>query len=799
MSDQIIFNDERLELSPNTIIALTSQINNLSDLKDHRSTLSNTIKVPPTSHNLHVLGNSDRVQSETLIPYRKNRVRVIKQGVNVIKNGVGTVNEVSKEVGVVVYEGNIDLFSAIEGKTLRDLDLSALSHVFDYAGVTGSFTNDYTDGYKYSLIDYGKMSATTRVVKIFDLKPTVFASYLFKKILEEAGFEYEGEIFSDENFNKLLITTENDNVGTYFDENELITTGDTVLYTYPDTQDATDFNATIKLAANTHYQYEITLKFTISGWVNGSSYFYIQNVVPHQATLDTLYSHSDADGSGTFTKTITFNTLSYSIVRDWIIGLSEMHGLCTLTVIFGEVKASVIGSSGDVFNLAILPIAARTASTTDSYNANFGFELKNVYGFTTINVSRILPDWTQKEFLKSIGHLFHLMFSTNIVDKKIRFKQFKEIVADYPNALDWTTKVDMKSFNAALGFKIDGYAQSNKCTYKEDDNDNKPKEFGNGIILVDDENLQTERTVIDLPFSSTLMSTRLVAYFVPIIKRTDEDGNYTIDNVPRILIDDTGSTWDTTNIGFDDEVNTLLEINSGVPFCYFILGEKDFNLGFNNSILKDNYSALTQVLNKSKKIQVWMKLTAVDFYNLDHFKPIYLSQYSAYFYINKVINYTGEGLTKVELIRIGIRNQSLLGMRVRYKSDYGEGLYGQINRIWQDGTHTFIIRHMVLNGVEYGSNQTLDVIAPGDLLAGIGIDGNAYIMNLSDWVTSLMPDGFEMKDNGLCFNVPADATFFIEIEYIDGASGFSSNIYQYKNKGFYINGSLYREYTKEAL
>jgi hypothetical protein len=145
------------------------------------------------------------------------------------------------------------------------------------------------------------------------------------------------------------------------------------------------------------------------------------------------------------------------------------------------------------------------------------------------------------------------------------------------------------------------------------------------------------------------------------VKRIDDDtGEWTINNVPRLLIDDMQPITDGLgDITYDD--GTTSATFSDAALCYFILTGKTFNAGFNNSMLPDNYTALTRVLNQSRKLTLLFKLTELDMYNLDHFIPVYLSQFAAYFYVNKVLNWTGEGLTKVELIRIGTENTDLLG------------------------------------------------------------------------------------------------------------------------------------------
>jgi len=801
-NEQIILNDIELELSGKTSIALTSQINDLSKGTSQESNFTNTVKAPPTPRNLAAIENSDQVQSESIVPYSKNRAKINKFGVDVLKNGFAVLSSVDKEINLVIYEGNVDFFAAIEGKTLRDLDLSALSHLFDWTNVTGSFTNDSTDGYKYPLIDYGMMPSDIRELDPQYLKATVFCAYIFEKIITEAGFTFEGNIFSNEKFKKLLITTEDDNKGTYFDTYANIETGLGQIYNFPIDPSQKTRIATFTKGAGESWQYEVTINFTISGWVNGTSFFIITTGFGWLAIF--AYQHSDADGDGTFTKTFTFDSSVYINTVDIHDSLVYDLGQATVVVHFGEMSGRISGETEDRFFVHLLPIASQTASTTDSYYAEFGIDYKNQYGFTTIDVAQVLPEWTQKDFVKAMANIFNLMFSTNKTENKLTIKQFSEIVDDIPNALDWTTKLHSDENSQTKEFRIGGYSQINNCKYTEDDSDiKKPKKYGNGTLTVADEVLPKETTFIELPFSSSLSVSRLLGIIVPSVNRVDADGEFTIDTVPRLLIDNVDDILDSNgDLELNDGPNSSA-INTGIPYCYFIQSDKTFNLGFNNSLLLDNYSALTRVLNKSKKLTVLMKLSAVDFYNLDHFKPIYLAQFASYFYINKVINWTGEGITKVEIIRIGQRNDALIGLIARYRADYDtSSSYGQINRDWGSvGIATFTMTSLIIDGVELATNQQLIINAPGDLVVGIGIDGLPYVTNVSDWVTSLMPDGFTMRDNGQCIDVPADSRFLIGIYYEETGPLGDYGLYTYTNEGFSIPGwaGIYHDYIKENI
>lgn len=787
-AQQIIFNDQELELPDNALIAVTSQINVLSDLKDHKSNLTNTVKVPATKHNLKVIGNSDQVQSESLIPYRKNRARIIKDGVDATKNGFAELRNIDKEINLVIYEGNVDFFASIEGKTLYDLDLSALDHDYNLTDILAF--NTATSGLKYPLVNYGYFADnTTRIVDPKNLRPCIFAFEILNKIISEAGYTGEGSALTNANWLKTLIPfTNGSNPKLWYNRTIYQVVSGAWSATSPSLADPPAYinGQEYTLPSTVYYNYNSTiyLRYKVSNISGGGNYVRLRiegtgvNPFVDFGTTEGIgeISFTDTnDGIGKLFLAIEAKNCDVEILGGRWFGTIAPYDPAKITDDFsiyvtkGSVAASATGGT---------PVVRLTGLAPDG-----GEEW-----FEPFNIQNFLPDMTQKEFIKAWAESYKVLFKTNETEKKISFLQFNEIVDGIPNAIDWTTKLHSDTKTQNKEFRIGDYAQRNYCKYSKDSNDKFIESgTGDGEITIDDKTLKKELTVLESPFAATAMEYNLIGLDVAHIHKLDSDDEFTVDSVPRILIDNVEATITGNDIDYENgTVGSPVSINTDVPIPYFILQNKTFNLGFNNSLLKDNYSSLTRVLNKSKKLTVLMKLSAVDFYNLDHFKPIYLAQFAAYFYINKVINWTGLGLTKVEIIRIGQRNNALIGARTRYRATYGVELYGQINRNWTTvGTATFKLT-ITINGILMTDYiPPLVVNAPADLVVGLGIDGGSYVTNVSDWVTSHLPEGFVMRDNGMCIDTPADTQFKFEIYYEETGPLGDYGLYEYNNDGFF--------------
>lgn len=127
--------------------------------------------------------------------------------------------------------------------------------------------------------------------------------------------------------------------------------------------------------------------------------------------------------------------------------------------------------------------------------------------------------------------------------------------------------------------------------------------------------------------------------------------------------------------------------------------------------------------------------------------------------------------------------------------------YYAIEHRWLDFPDTFKLVSMKLDGIEYvnASTPLLTLNSAVDLNIGTGLDGNTYVMNISDWLTSIAQgSGFVFYDNMRVIDYPyAGATLYIEIEMTD--PGMRNTYYYNDTNGFSYNGGLWNSYTCSTL
>lgn len=102
-----------------------------------------------------------------------------------------------------------------------------------------------------------------------------------------------------------------------------------------------------------------------------------------------------------------------------------------------------------------------------------------------------------------------------------------------------------------------------------------------------------------------------------------------------------------------------------------------------------------------------------------------------------------------------------------FGQDGGYAMERQFNSLTNDPETsiplTFTLEEFIVNGTNYGYGQTLTLNLLSDLQIGVGQDGNHYVMNISDWLTSIAPHGFTCYDNMRVIDMIQGSTYSIRV------------------------------------
>ena len=214
---------------------------------------------------------------------------------------------------------------------------------------------------------------------------------------------------------------------------------------------------------------------------------------------------------------------------------------------------------------------------------------------------------------------------------------------------DWSRKVILNDRGEiwrpeGTEFTMGDYAQTNTLDY---DNDEDAEMLNTqGIISIDNENIERENELVSLDFSASTNRTgwnpdrpdRPFA-FVPCYEEQTVNGakkvNYSAPSA-RILAD----------------VNTTIEDGNGTVGRYrHGLFPRTMYFGGSEGIVAKRYADYQRILKKFRMITVYVKLSVADICNLDYTRRVYLDVYGCYFAIYSVT--TGEdGICECKLIKL---------------------------------------------------------------------------------------------------------------------------------------------------
>ena len=297
-------------------------------------------------------------------------------------------------------------------------------------------------------------------------------------------------------------------------------------------------------------------------------------------------------------------------------------------------------------------------------------------------IAENLPDMTHAEFLSAVmtmaglfaypdssdNNTIHMMSpdqfynSTDTIDYDYRIvdsgdnrtpstQTDRRIVDSHLDATiqDWSRKVILNDRGEiwrpeGTEFTMGDYAQTNTLDY---DNDEDAEMLNTqGIISIDNENIERENELVSLDFSASTNRTgwnpdrpdRPFA-FVPCYEEQTVNGakevNYSAPSA-RILAD----------------VNTTIEDGNGTVGRYrHGLFPRTMYFGGSEGIVAKRYADYQRILKRFRMITVYVKLTVADICNLDYTRRVYLDVYGCYFAIYSVT--TGEdGICECKLIKL---------------------------------------------------------------------------------------------------------------------------------------------------
>jgi hypothetical protein len=758
---------------------LTFSIADIRTPETRQGAFSKTITIPGSKQNNKLLGHifDINVGDCTFNPKLKTPARLFINDVPQL-SGFMQLLKIKKldnykiEYEVALFGKNSNIFIDIGDSLLTDLDYSELNHNYQRDEQVDSWTQDYTYGYVYPLIDYG-FDADINSYDTEHLFPATYLRTYIDKIFTNAGYSYQSSFFDSAFFKKLIIPATGTKIGLSSAQIDarIFNAYDNTLRTYAgpvaggntggsvqqltianETNDPSNqFNTGTYIAtiANSgYYNLYSTLEFYIEVtssvtyptssprvgiWIerkpNGSSFWNAIN----SNYLDTgFFPSSSGDISSTYSL--------YCSLGNTFLSQGDQLRLRTYGSFSGLGGFSFdIKASGVVFENSVVNSGLVEGNTLD-YNQAIPQNIK------------------QKELLTSVIKAFNLYIDVdNDNDKLLLIETRDDFYAD-GTVKDWSKKLDIsKDIEYTPLGDLD--FRKFKYSYKKDtDNYNKKYEdnwkevygqlvYDNGNEFLSNEN-KTELIFSPTPLCDDVSSDRVVS------RIWDVQSNGTIKpkafNI-RLLyyggLISTNVDWIHTARGGADVVRSTypfaghvdsptaptLDLNFGVPReIYYRASTYTANNLFNTYYSK----FINEITDKDSKIvTAYFHLTPLDILTLDFRNEFYFDNQR--FRLNKIYDYNPivNELTKCEFVKLKEANRysGLIGLPVN-----GAGLSsGDIQLLPSFGDDVLNAQGNNTPNTPIGNDNTYGNGGRNVLVNG----GNNYVHDYVDGVTLLNSSG----------------------------------------------------------
>lgn len=635
---ELYLNDQLCDLNKSEPIQYNFQVNTIGDIESRQASFTNTISLPKTPRNIQIMKGLGLVGDTSRMPYQKIKADLFEFSVPIMTNGWAVISNTDSAYNLNIYTGIIDLFKAIENKTIgSDLDLSEVSHNKDLNTVGESVDNPL---FKYIIADYnGKVHLkkdNITYINIDYLVPSISCQYLIDKIQETFGFEFEGNVFQSDEYLNWWMSYPKPAIEVV-EEDEAI-----------EVEEVANASIRSKYVSYSFSIFDIAFDevnaFTGS-WIDTKKYVIEKN--------GTYKLECNGYGMATYTykDPIQFepkrrNLLMY--VNVYVNGQRTENEF----VLNRELQSLNIQlRAGDVVELKYIKVISLTNGWKfDNFLMNdVTFEINQISsGF--IQFGDALIEFDIKDFFKEFLWLFGLT-PIPLKNNKVKFLTIQDIINS--EVVDWSNKFNGRTNEQYI---YGNYAQKNHFKHKYNvDNSN----YNDGYIQVYNENLEDAKDVIQSKVYT------IENYTGTIYVNADYKFN---SNVYPIWSKDIDEDADGESvITYNQLSNRYYFIRSFVSTIPINLGSENLQVygtypSYNESsyfnlkyaeVVENVYYSLNALINNSRIHSIRLKnLSPVEVSNLRFDVLYYFEQEQQYYILNK-LTYQADRTENVgEFIRI---------------------------------------------------------------------------------------------------------------------------------------------------
>lgn len=644
---ELYINDILCDLSSDEVITLLYQSPIFSSLDSIQSNRSYNIALPPTPANMRAIGQAARPDVDADAPYVRLPAALYQDGVPLFTQGFAVVTDIADTINVTLTWGNADNFQPLFDANLRDLGPQ-----LEAAG------EDYIEWNEDSAILKKGSAPSGGVVR--------YPSVAFWGIDFGMGLSNPKYLHPAIDVWRILYSIQQAHGITIEDYRRLYGTLE-----LPPIVPLVSKNGGESSWEEERSEGELTPRVLIVFSTNPrdlKTYYYAWNntrVISTDGLNNDVIVQVKGDGGGFFIQT-TDNVDAYesAVLRmrfaryisdtvyqtqageaaEWA-SYSKVASSDSTIFYFSAIKRRIpIPEGYDLFYFEfVLPDGRGFYNLTCDTEATLSIwsDWDDCVFPTKFPIAPNLPDISQGDFILAMMNMQGLFaYADKDNPNTIKLISIDDIIANVQknDIIDWSDRVILNDIHRvdmpdASVFTIDDLAQSNILDY---DNDDDVKTDTHGTITIRNENIEKEAELVDLPFSASENATTdgVNCAVVPIYEDDGKGGANYSECSPRIL------AWK------DDQTYNSSAICTGRfdPWMKF---------GGENGIVKTRYASYQKVVDRLRIITIRAKLTALDLYNLDYTKPVYIAQFGQIFAIYSVE--TGEdGICDCQLLKLKV-------------------------------------------------------------------------------------------------------------------------------------------------
>lgn len=673
MASELYIEDKLVDLPTDTDISIEYAIAKIGEIEKRSGARSAEFTIPKTAKNKAIFENPDDVNNVGTKPYRRLKARYYSNGIDQ-QISFATLKESAQGYSVNIYGGNADFFASLKDNSIRDLDLTDYNHHWDIDFVNLSKPQDYP--IKYALVDYQTDSPNTGMnntdsrAYLGVILPCVYEEFLIEQIAIQKGYTVNNQTKLEPIFQsgKMALPIGGEQYQRDTDLSRLkgvfqlgtIPTGAPLGNFYDGASITSQEQAYWQQYFNSNTNFGgafvipdeclITYKLDINLYNDGASAeliyidVYSTDTVAGSAIIRTYTINVPVTGAPPATP---FNFT----VTDEVTCVIPTAGYCSFSFVVRSASVTnVFNQVGDnYFEILNAELLLDNRGRLIEYNRDIEFENSGIYVYNYVTVASNLPDLSQADYFKSYIQKTCSIVSVDEINKVVNIYPFKKVLDNIPFAKDWSNKIDLSEV-PEISYTLD-YSQRNVLKYQDDEDVIKPSGT-DYTILIDDENLEFEQTLIELPFSATEMVERLGGVNICKINRFTSNA-FDVEFNPRsiFITFDSGSFRYRFAVGSD---TGSVVFTTDIPYTHFIDIDKAYSLGFERDLYFELWQFISGVIDRTKIVTCLLRLNASDINQLDLTIPIYIEYFNSYFYVSDIKGYNPDRnvSTMVELVKL---------------------------------------------------------------------------------------------------------------------------------------------------